>query len=204
MSLDSWSNCRVTFESCYFFRNLSIQMDGQLEVPSGRSIPQSLLSRLSSCDALNVVDACISWEVRKKESRNTPHERTKDAWVTHYFFFFLFPFTYINSLWFRWITLCKKLWSDVCGGRLHQQEVSEEKTRVREKDGLDSSMATSLYGQRVAYTLFLSNFIGILCSRSLHYQFYVWYFYSIPFLLWSTPFNTLFRYFSLFSCLSLL
>jgi alpha-1,3-mannosyltransferase len=34
---------------------------------------------------------------------------------------------------------------------------------------------------RIALT---SNFIGIVTARSLHYQFYSWYFHSLPLLLW--------------------
>lgn len=37
---------------------------------------------------------------------------------------------------------------------------------------------------RVAFT---SNLIGVACARSLHYQFYAWYFPSLPLLLWSCP-----------------
>ncbi|KAG7354387.1 mannosyltransferase [Nitzschia inconspicua] len=33
-------------------------------------------------------------------------------------------------------------------------------------------------------TLFISNFVGICCARTLHYQFYSWYFAALPFLLW--------------------
>lgn len=41
--------------------------------------------------------------------------------------------------------------------------------------------------------MFSSNMIGILCCRSLHYQFYVWYFYSLPYLAWKVdlPFSNL-------------
>lgn len=35
-----------------------------------------------------------------------------------------------------------------------------------------------------------SNFIGILCSRTFHYQFYSWFFHTIPFLLWLTKIPT--------------
>ena len=38
--------------------------------------------------------------------------------------------------------------------------------------------------------LFISNLIGIACARSLHYQFYVWYYHSLPYLVWSTKFGT--------------
>ncbi|CAL9023911.1 unnamed protein product [Prunus brigantina] len=45
----------------------------------------------------------------------------------------------------------------------------------------------------IVTTMFVGNFIGILCARSLHYQFYSWYFHSLPYLLWKTPFPTLLR-----------
>lgn len=41
---------------------------------------------------------------------------------------------------------------------------------------------------------FLCNFIGVACARSLHYQFYVWYFHSLPYLVWSTPYSLGVRY----------
>jgi len=37
----------------------------------------------------------------------------------------------------------------------------------------------------IIYTMLISNFIGICFARTLHYQFYVWYFHGLPLLLWS-------------------
>ena len=34
----------------------------------------------------------------------------------------------------------------------------------------------------IIYTMFVSNYVGIAFARTLHYQFYCWYFYSLPML----------------------
>ncbi len=43
-----------------------------------------------------------------------------------------------------------------------------------------------LSADSVIFLMFISNYIGVVFSRSLHYQFYVWYYHSIAYLLWST------------------
>lgn len=45
----------------------------------------------------------------------------------------------------------------------------------------------------VLYTVFTGNFVGIVCARTLHFQFYSWYFHTLPLLLWCTPLPTLLR-----------
>lgn len=46
----------------------------------------------------------------------------------------------------------------------------------------------------VIFIMFVSNYIGICFSRSLHYQFYVWYYHTIAYLLWSTELPTIFKF----------
>ncbi|KAK7337433.1 hypothetical protein VNO77_18008 [Canavalia gladiata] len=56
-----------------------------------------------------------------------------------------------------------------------------------------SSSIKILTKEHIVTTMLVGNFIGIVCARSLHYQFYSWYFYSLPHLLWITPYPTLLR-----------
>ncbi|KAJ2720226.1 dolichyl-P-Man:Man(5)GlcNAc(2)-PP-dolichol alpha-1,3-mannosyltransferase [Coemansia sp. Benny D115] len=43
--------------------------------------------------------------------------------------------------------------------------------------------AAAVTAAEVATVLFTANFVGVLCARSLHYQFYAWYFHMLPLLL---------------------
>jgi alpha-1,3-mannosyltransferase len=43
---------------------------------------------------------------------------------------------------------------------------------------------TKLNPEYIIYTMFVSNFIGIAFARTLHYQFYSWYFHALPMLHW--------------------
>ena len=57
------------------------------------------------------------------------------------------------------------------------------------RDSFNKKMAVSLVNsdlniEFLLLTMFTSNFIGIVFCRSLHFQFYCWYFHTVPFLLW--------------------
>ena len=47
--------------------------------------------------------------------------------------------------------------------------------------------------QLLILPLFMCNFIGVMFARSLHYQFYVWYYHTLHYLAWATPFPVKFR-----------
>lgn len=44
----------------------------------------------------------------------------------------------------------------------------------------------TLSAEQIVGALFCCNFIGVATARSLHFQFLVWYFHTLPLLLWMT------------------
>lgn len=58
-----------------------------------------------------------------------------------------------------------------------------------ETSGAKYEISFDTTAQLALLPVFLANFVGVVCARSLHYQFYVWYFHSLPYLVWFTNYN---------------
>ncbi len=69
----------------------------------------------------------------------------------------------------------------------HRLTVSRRFAAVRELVLTRALLCSVLCCAAVILTvLFVSNLIGVSLARTLHYQFYVWYFHSLPYLLWTS------------------
>ncbi|RHY32141.1 hypothetical protein DYB32_002823, partial [Aphanomyces invadans] len=67
---------------------------------------------------------------------------------------------------------------------------------IPEHEALMSGMSSErvpIRVERIVTSLFVVNFVGICFSRTLHYQFYAWYFPTLPYLLWKTNMPMIFK-----------
>lgn len=60
------------------------------------------------------------------------------------------------------------------------------KPQLQKKEKVNMSTMSQLF----IFPLFVANFIGVAFSRSLHYQFYIWYYHTLPYLAWCTSYKT--------------
>lgn len=69
-----------------------------------------------------------------------------------------------------------------------QRFVDAYETALRRRSVDDSQFTVdfSSSAQLLVLPMFVANFIGVACARSLHYQFYCWYFHSLAYLAWCT------------------
>lgn len=83
----------------------------------------------------------------------------------------------------RWIRPSKRPFPEVL--RMAFQPPAEDVRRA---------IQSRVNPQFILTTILTANTIGILCARSLHYQFYSWLAWGTPFLLWRTGFHPLVQY----------
>ena len=92
------------------------------------------------------------------------------------------------------ILICHFCWCKADGGLVRVLKLIFYPGGISEKN--QSSRLCEKFSDSawlIGFVLLSSNFVGIVFSRTLHYQFYTWYFHALPFLLWSTRLMTVVR-----------
>ncbi|QSL64261.1 hypothetical protein MERGE_000417 [Pneumocystis wakefieldiae] len=104
-------------------------------------------------------------------------------------FSFLLLFIHILTL----FVFSSTLWNRISGRSLKELVLSLLNTKALFANKVHK---TSFQTQRlIVIILFTSNLIGVLCARSLHYQFYSWFAWTIPYILSRTRIHPFFQFF---------
>lgn len=149
-----------------------IILQGLLGLPFLTTYPTSYLSRAFEFSRVFTFTWSVNWQFLSEDI------------FTSQRFALLLLFLHIRLLW----SFAQYHWFKEEGGILpavsqfFQRENGDEKKRPT-----PAAVAAALeYKDTVLKILFTSNFVGIICARSLHYQFYSWYFHTLPFVLLRT------------------
>lgn len=148
-----------------------------LGAPFLLAYPSSYVSRAFEFSRVFAYKWTVNWRV------------LPEAWFTSQRFAFVLLALQLRLLW----SFAQRKWFSPEGG-LAQACVAFWH-RASADSGRKRRVATT--GDNILYIVFTANFIGILCSRTLHYQFYCWYFHSLPFLFFKTKLPTIASLFAL-------
>ncbi|KAG5333473.1 NT56 protein, partial [Acromyrmex heyeri] len=105
---------------------------------------------------------------------------------------FVHPYLHVSLLLLHVLMLlyCAPIWISYMKSYVKLKHIGKElKPQLRKKEKVDMSTVSQLF----VYPLFVANFIGIMFSRSLHYQFYIWYYHTLPYIVWCTDYKTIFK-----------
>ncbi|XP_076231483.1 alg3, alpha-1,3- mannosyltransferase [Calliopsis andreniformis] len=107
-------------------------------------------------------------------------------------YIFVHPYFHVSLLLLHILTLvyCMPKWIKYMKSYANLKHVEKSlQPQLRKKEKIDMSTMSQLF----IFPMFAANFIGIAFSRSLHYQFYVWYYHTLPYIAWCTDYKTVIK-----------